>query len=1238
MRSMNTLLKRAALGLPVAFLAASLFGCASPRDPINRVQPNYLTKAQLDGEWYYQRTVVDVPASNGFTFVGNTDHAGVSRISWDIQEDTLYARRTTELIKGADDKLLAGEKYKGEVIAAFKIESHFDITKEYNPTTGEQLNILSENTRDRPWYERTYVRVDWSQNLVTNYNLDFEATSIESVPYFVQDINQETGERNEDAPLIEEDGSYFDVTSRIFAKAGTVDFPGYGTIPLCYLRGQDFTECGSGEYAIRHSFKRIDPASQYEAQPYKGKETEVFGYFTTTRMVYDPQTGIREQGKERYLNRHNMWKKWRDAEGKLIPYADRELRPIVYFVNRRMPDDLKAIARKVADQYNDTFIEIVRQLGHEPKDRAFILCENNPVKEGDPAECGKVGNSPRLGDVRYSFMAYVPKYMQYGLLGLGPSNNDPETGEILSGVAYVYHHNNTAAYKTQEMVELLNGNRNPSTYVSGVDLTDWVADVNAGTAGKSRVHGLDKADHMVDRIANGWRSKFWDGARIKITEADEKAQQTQGFDKWVRPHFERIYEIGFSNGTRHSAQGRLAQLKGTYVEDLMMDKEILFASGLSPDQTPTEAQKDIASSVRGGFADLAGKRSELREAYAERHNMYLPEMADDALIGLARELKDTPSDQVYEIVRQTIYTAVLTHEVGHSLGLMHNFGGSDDSLNYHDQYWKIRDDGVVGPRINDPITEAEKNAKIYDYAYSSIMDYAGRYTIDGQGLGKYDKAALMYGYAQKVQVFNDIGGMTNQAMKEWFERDGEILLLYNTGPQAVHYTTFYNNMGAKLYEANNRQWVDIGNVSDDFSTADVNGQTLARVPYIYCSHSRYNLGDSCLTRDFGADSMERMTNILDELNTWYIQRSFPRGIVGWSNSSYVRSYYGRIYNRLKKWNDLYGLYNDLLPTFYTPEQVKTFLTDPVGGWGDKTWAVQNAFNYLVQTILTPDVGDYGGPIAQPDGSSRLEKNYGSTNLDVTNGRYYSTSWHDGDRECGYTWWECLHHVGHYLDKVMAIHALSDSRTNFVGRSTPEDIREWEVGYYNTFPEQIARLNAAMMSQDFSQVGPYWENGELKHPNYAGGLEESHSGTVNPYATFSIQLYWQVLGQARFFSNFDQSFVDDSAVFVLGSGTAPDVEVSKLYLFDDPTTGIVYAAYKFDGRVGAGHDILKRANLIKARSGYCDTHSKSDTSDDDCVSSTFSKERASAELLNELQMIKVMADLNPLMRFGNPYSP
>ncbi len=1287
---------------PILLLAALgallTSACAQEVGDIDRTQPNLVEKSQFDGEWYYQRTIVDVPAGAGFTFVGNADFGGLDVISFDFEENVLLVRRELEFITGADDLTEQGADYEGEVVAAFPVQ-HIDIQRQYNASTGEESNVIVENMSDRPWYERDYVRINWGSDLVHDLAFDFNRVLLEPLAFYPQDEG-DLEENPQDAPFYEEDGSYFDLTVRIFARAGMVYIPGYGEAPSCWLFGNEFEECGAGEYAVRHSFMRKDDTRQYVPQPYKGAVTDLFGFFVADRMHYDEFEGIREQDKTRTLTRHNMWVNWYDASTctavepstdplidgwvyldtttacQEIPVAQRELRPIVYHVNTDFPDDLREIARGVSDQWNRIFNDVVVAQGYAlaPDERSFILCENNPVQEGDSPFCGEPGLSPRLGDIRYSFMAYIPKYMEYGLLGLGPSNNDPVTGEIFSGMAYVYHHNNLAAYNTARMLELLaepEGSPAFTEFIDGVDLTEWADEITGRTAAAPRTFDLADAGHMTASIANGWMTQYWDGQRREITEQDIQMMREEGFDAWAQPYLQDMYERGILNGEASGAAGRLSQLSGTYIEELLLTDEVMANVGQMPGQTLNLDQNnngtpdhiEQGSILRGGLGQAALERDRIRQEIAAANNMYLPEMADDALMGLANEFADSDAtfEEIYESVRTSIYTAVLAHEVGHSLGLMHNFGGSDDVVNYHDEYWEIRDDGNVGPRTVDPITDAEIDASIYDYAYSSVMDYAGRYTIDGLGVGKYDRAAMLFGYANLVEVFDNSGGMPSEDLAAWHSNDGNIITGGGQfGIRTVHYTEYYNTMGELMFDENNRRLVPLEDFGDNFDQVSVDGEVLDRVPYIYCSHNSANLSDHCLTRDAGADSMERMKNIIDDLNSWYILRNFPRGRIGVNTYGYVGRYYGRVYDRMKNWNNLYGLYAALLAEFLTPAQLESFLNDPYEGFGAQTWGVQNAFNYLMQTLMMPDVGLYNAAAPQADGSmlaSTANGFFAPYNLGITDARYYSTDWSRGagtERDCGYMWYECLHHIGFYLDKIMAMEALTDSSTNFVARSTPVDIREWEVSFYNTFPDQIAAISEAIMSQNFENVAPTINTaGDLEFPNYAGDLNTPQSLPIDPFATFTIQLYWQVLGQARFPNNYDRSFVQESRIFELGTGTAPELAEDRLIQFTDEVTGLTYGALLYNDRETSGGQMVRRARCLSALANWDRTAGDPDVEGSPWVecpayegltvaerdrTNLPSANAAQFELSQYTDLFQIMADMSFMMNYGDPYNP
>jgi len=159
-------------------------GCAQDVEDIDRTQPDKIKKAHFEdgATWYYRQTVVDTNVT-GHTGYGVDDFRPyrkqkpiwtgavsrkLKRIQWEVHKDVLYARSTVEPARGVTEQL-DGEESNRElgIVAAFPIESHFDVQRQYNAQTGEPQNVIVEDKSDRPWHQREYMRVDWSDNLVS---------------------------------------------------------------------------------------------------------------------------------------------------------------------------------------------------------------------------------------------------------------------------------------------------------------------------------------------------------------------------------------------------------------------------------------------------------------------------------------------------------------------------------------------------------------------------------------------------------------------------------------------------------------------------------------------------------------------------------------------------------------------------------------------------------------------------------------------------------------------------------------------------------------------------------------------------------------------------------------------------------------------------------------------------------------------------------------------------------------
>ncbi|MBK8254550.1 MAG: hypothetical protein IPK82_18020 [Polyangiaceae bacterium] len=349
---MRRLWTRALMLGAIGLAAGSSAGCAEERDPIMQVQPNALAKSFFvgrdlqgstdDPEFYFQTTLVDVGygAQQDGLFT-STYAQPLSRIKWQVTENFLIARITYERINNSDGKGAGPASNDGVIAAVYPIQSHFDIRRAYNPSTGEEQNTIVENGQDRPWNLREYFRVDWSQNLATD-SYDFDTLSLvglyggvtyEPLAYYINDP------KDPDAPHFNAEEGYFDVTNKAFATPGLVDLSSFGwgidSFPACFLDA-DFAggtapsgSCNPVELTLRQSFRRVGQAkrdasgnivkndvgeivyqpSDFEPKHWDGFRFQQFGAFYEERLGYARNYGMVDEQWRRLIDRYDIWQR-----------------------------------------------------------------------------------------------------------------------------------------------------------------------------------------------------------------------------------------------------------------------------------------------------------------------------------------------------------------------------------------------------------------------------------------------------------------------------------------------------------------------------------------------------------------------------------------------------------------------------------------------------------------------------------------------------------------------------------------------------------------------------------------------------------------------------------------------------------------------------------------------------------------------------------------------------------------
>jgi hypothetical protein len=1281
----------------------TVVGCAGVGD-IDRTQPDKVPKAIFkneDGsprEFFYRQTVIDVPATSGVTFIG--EQGETERVIFEVTERFLYAYRAYGWLQNLEGGAVPGGQGDGYArpgtgpahgapLAAFAITSHFDVQRQYNPATGEQTNVIVEDTLDRPWYEREYMRVDWSMNQVADFR--FGSSTALQTPASRSIPEKDDNPKNVlERPVIRHD--YLDVVTEFHVVPETIDLSayGYGKLPRCYFYTDIHKDCLGGTIKVRSSFLPVDGIlkysgrlSDYVPSQYDDLRFQKFGFFRTERFAYDDRYGVVEGAQTRLANRWNLW---RDAASCYDatadkPYAScdpRQLRTIVYHLNEDFPRGIPEMLRMAKSnevEWNSLFrTAILEATGWDEEKlgdvRLFRLCVNNPVRKGDPEECGPENTRAQIGDLRYSMYYYVPNYQYSPPLGYGPSAADPLTGEIIAGNAFYYGSAGaTIAARTLDIVKVMLGLLTEDDLSGGLPAREAVAQAKAGAFRRrlaaTRGHDIaERARGMAERAGLPDKAR-----RLKrLVESgqafvDQRAARTEPFKASGLDRLALTDEI-------REVFGRELLSRVDSVDDL----DATLAAGLFDDDALFRRARDRQHRVL-----MAPSRTCMLSA---------DDVFDDGLQGLTETImtkffnrSTSPPTLRAGFVEQDVFNFVLAqtmgdtqlHEIGHTVGLRHNFAGSTDALNFGPTYWELRGAVMNGTGTRPkPEWEISTTTEVRNYEFakeiglrdeqdSSIMDYASTYGTSTK-LGRYDLAAIQYAYGDVVEVFRSPDLTPERAR---LLRAGEVHYLQY--PEVVSNAETYAERTAALYD---RRSINFRKVKplDQVVAGDA-----IEVPFSFCSDEYRDASATCAIWDQGADNYERTQYAVDHYRNYRLLNAFKRERLtfGIDVFSYLSRTYGTdltyILNQYKNWVNDELIVRDGRPCQVMDEgriivEAPERITAPSCGLAGYLGTVE-AINLLAGVIQSPDVGCYArlasgcydasvdngspsrppsnGPLRliddnpaacdvfepeQPDPGDRTTPR--RIALKVTDATPYahvpdSTSCSgyeppividdaSGDtindaflvRELGFDGVSVLPAntlydrnkfgyyfyikptvIGSWWDKWLAVKAIGDSNTDFIGVDASSDTRSFLISLNTLFGDELNNLIGGAITDEIGAYGPILNEDGTVEPvpllnvNDGGLIDRSSIGKpfINPDQQYTFRLL--ALFNAAYNGQTTDDFQFGESIHVRNAYSVTDVHVpddvrndpDRYTQVTDPVTGMVWFAVR---STRSGNDAFK----------------------------------------------------------------